>query len=234
MSDDVHRRAAAFALDALDDDERERFDRHLPTCETCQSEVNGFTEAAAALAGSVAEPAPAALRESILQAVDQTRQVSVLRTPARRRRWLAPVTMAAALIALVGTLGFALSAQHRANDLERVAAVTAAPDARTTDLKGTGQGTATLRITYSPSVGRSVVVGADMPAAPDGKTYQLWFVTNGTPQSAGVFEPNDKGTMRTVLGTTPSDGQIVALTIEPDGGSTQPTTTPIFAASVAA
>jgi hypothetical protein len=26
----------------------------------------------------------------------------------------------------------------------------------------------------------------------------------------------------------------VALTIEPDGGSTQPTTTPIFAASVAA
>jgi anti-sigma-K factor RskA len=235
MSDDMHLLAGAYALDALDDDEeRDRFERHLSACDTCRNEVGEFRQAAASLASAVAETAPRGLRSSVLQAVDHTRQVSVLPSAAHSRARLWPIALAAALIALVGTLGFAVKAQQRADDFERIAAVTAAPDARSAPLvSANGSADTTLRITYSPSVGRSVVVGAGLPAAPDGKTYQLWYMTDGVPRAAAVFERGSNGALRTVLHDTPGDAQVVALTVEPDGGSPLPTSAPIFAATLA-
>src|SRR5581483_2564629 len=66
---DVHELTAAYALDALDDDDRARFEAHLPQCERCRSELAGLAETAGALA-LAAPPAapPEALRARILDA----------------------------------------------------------------------------------------------------------------------------------------------------------------------
>ena len=69
------------------------------------------------------------------------------------------------------------------------------------------------------------VVTADLPPAPEGKVYQLWFVTPKAKVSAGLIAPDKKGHGFTVLELPPGIGNIAAaaITLEPEGGSQQPT-----------
>jgi anti-sigma-K factor RskA len=66
----------------------------------------------------------------------------------------------------------------------------------------------------------------DLPAPPSDKDYQLWYVTKNAKISAAVFRPDEQG--RTVLKLTlPPEGlaelAATAVTLEPRGGSPQPT-----------
>ena len=88
---EIHALSGAYAVDALDDVERTRFERHLAGCGACRREVAELREVTAALAQSVAaEPTPA-LRGSILDAIAETPQDSGAtvrrhRSPRRRAR----------------------------------------------------------------------------------------------------------------------------------------------------
>ena len=68
-TENIHEQVAAYALDALDPDERHEFERHLEECSACREQLPAFAEAAAALAigAGPAEP-PAELRGRILAA----------------------------------------------------------------------------------------------------------------------------------------------------------------------
>jgi anti-sigma-K factor RskA len=66
----------------------------------------------------------------------------------------------------------------------------------------------------------------DLPAPPSDKDYQLWYVTKNAKISAAVFRTDEQG--RTVLNLTlppdaPADLAATAVTLEPRGGSPQPT-----------
>lgn len=65
---------------------------------------------------------------------------------------------------------------------------------------------------------------AGLPAAPEGRTYQLWFDDQGTMRPAGLL-PRDGAT---VMQGAVAGARAVALTLEPAGGSLQPTTTPLL------
>ena len=49
MTIDAHTLLAPYAMDALDDAEREAFETHLEVCEECREELAGFVETAARL-----------------------------------------------------------------------------------------------------------------------------------------------------------------------------------------
>ena len=68
----VHELAGAYALDALDDAERERYERHLRGCPACAEDVRRMTSTATALAMAVAAEPPAGLRERVLAAAAPT------------------------------------------------------------------------------------------------------------------------------------------------------------------
>ncbi|WP_329408332.1 anti-sigma factor [Streptomyces sp. NBC_00704] len=72
--EDPHSLAAPYALDALEADERRRFERHLKGCDRCSAEVRELAEDAVRLAWSTAAPPPAAMRERVLAAVQRTPQ----------------------------------------------------------------------------------------------------------------------------------------------------------------
>src|SRR5215471_12173544 len=71
---ELHALAGAYALDALDGAERERFERHLRRCPACEREVAGFAATAAALAAATAAEPPLGLKERVLTATAVTRQ----------------------------------------------------------------------------------------------------------------------------------------------------------------
>jgi hypothetical protein len=83
-------------------------------------------------------------------------------------------------------------------------------------------------IVRSPSLHRAVIVADDMPAAPAGKAYQLWLEVPGKGMvSAGVMPHGDEPSVTMLLEGDASRATAAGITVEPAGGSTNPTTPPI-------
>ena len=195
---DPHDLTAAYALDALDPDEAEAYERHLSQCEECRAQLAELNETAANLAFAAGAPAPPTrLRASILDASAERSNV----VPLLRRRWVARglAVAAAAVAAIAVGLGVSLSQSSHT----RVYTLMIGPTR-----------TATLHI-------------SGLSAAPSGKTYEAWVIPAGhTPRPAGLFR-GGAGTTVHLQGVVPPKA-IVAVTVEPAGGSNQPTSKPFF------
>jgi len=149
-----------------------------------------------------------------------------------QRRWFQrpAIILAAAAAAVVlfagGTvLGVNLgnSASVTAQQADALAQISAASDAKRTSAPVTGGGTATL--VWSNELGKSAMIVDGVAPPPSGKTYQLWYIRGGHAASAGLMA---EGTWQVLHGTMRA-GDTVGITVEPDGGSKQPTTKPIAA-----
>ncbi|MEQ4718467.1 anti-sigma factor [Nonomuraea sp. B19D2] len=77
MTDELHTLSGAYAVHALPYAEWVLFDKHLPACQACEAEVRRLRETAARLAGTVAEPPPAALRGRLLAAAHESRHPGI-------------------------------------------------------------------------------------------------------------------------------------------------------------
>jgi cell division protein FtsB len=103
----------------------------------------------------------------------------------------------------------------------------AAPEAHTATLAGTKTAErARARLTFDARTGRAMLMAADLPPAPAGKAYQLWFIAEGKPPIPGsVFRPDARGHAE-MYETIPPEGRtaaIFAVTLEPAGGVSAPT-----------
>ena len=121
------------------------------------------------------------------------------------------------------------STQHRLDQAQAenrsVAAVLAAPDARLAVHRTTAGGVAT--VVASPSRHAMIISTAGLPALSGGKVYELWFVSGGTARRAGLLPAPASGRTAPLLASGLAAGDAVALTVEPAGGTSQPTTKPI-------
>ena len=225
MSEELHTLVGLYVVDALDDDERARFEAHLAGCPACQQEVAEFQATTGRLSQLMAERPPESVRAAIMARVASTPQESAAPPPdqlaARRRspmRLVAPaLAVAAAVIALL--LGIGWISSHRALERQQaISAVLTAPDAKSVELGGEG----TMRVVYSPTLDRSVVVADGLADLPSDRTYALWFIGPGGPEEAALFRTSD-GRATKVLARTPEGYQALGVTKEPAGGSATPT-----------
>jgi anti-sigma factor RsiW len=224
METGIHELTAAYALDALEPDERSEYEAHLVACPPCQDELASFGEVTGALAVAASGPAPRPeLRERVLAAARAEPQVVIPFEPRRRRA--TPVLVGVAAVAAVVALGLGLWATMLSSDLDEARSaldVLADPDARTVSLQ-TGSG----RLVVDPG-GQAVLVLGGLDEAPTGKTYEVWVVEEGTAAPAGLFSTTSEGEPIDVEGTV-DEGDVVAVTIENTGGVGAPTTQPIVA-----
>jgi anti-sigma-K factor RskA len=118
----------------------------------------------------------------------------------------------------------------RATEMALINSVLESPQRSTIRLAGQEVAPSSLADVYWDVSGKRWVVIADLPPAPAGKVYQLWFITPDAKVSAGLIEPDDKGHGFTVVNIPPNmtDVMAAAITLEPKGGSEQPTM-PIYA-----
>ena len=239
---DLHSLAGPYALDALEaGSERDRFTRHLSRCQSCAAEVKGFREVATAMAFAAAGEPPAELRGRVLAAAARTRQLPPeVSTHARPRRsrtrvpwvpWLSGVVATASIVVAV-LFGFAQA--HTRDELNQVKAenqaislLLSAPRAKLLTYEVTHGGEAT--VVLSADRHELAVVTTGLPALPPGKVYQLWLIGKPKTVSAGLLPAAKNGQTPAVLATGVVKGDTLGLTVEPAGGSAQPTTTPILA-----
>lgn len=228
---DLHGLSGAYAVDGLDDLERARFERHLAECEECRAEVAGLVEAAALLTETTTLAPPPELRDRVLAQVARVRPLPVVgaheasRTRAPRRRLLAG--LAAAVVLAVAGAGVA--AWHPWTDETSASPtaaerVLAAPDAASETL--TFPGGARAKLVRSASLHQAVLVTTAMPAAPGDNVYQLWYAQPDDGMvSAGVMPA--KADQTVLLIGDAATATAVGITVEPRGGSPEPTSDPI-------
>lgn len=218
---DVHELSAGYALDALGVDERASFEEHLASCERCREELEGFWHVSAALGRAAnGRTPPAALRERILEQARSERPNVVPLRPRRAARVL-PVAAAIAAVVAVALGVWSLGLSGELDDAQRELAVLSDPNARTFESAG---GEADLVVTPA---GEAALVVRRLAPAPEGKDYEIWVFEQGMPRRAGVFD--EPGVA--LLSRRVERGQIVAVTLERDGGVDAPTGAPLFTAS---
>lgn len=231
MNEELHDLVAPYALDALDEDEREAFERHLAECDQCRSQLAELQEATTALAYAAEGPEPPAeLRERILEAVGQNGGARVVQFP--RRQWLLPAAGVAAAVAAVAAITVGLWAASLKSDLdqersarsaEAKAIALLAGDAERRPLTG-GRGALLLA-----SDGSAALVTCDLATAPEGKAYEAWVITSEATRPAGLFRGGGDCDVKVLTRAVPRNA-VVAVTLEGEDGSEQPTSKPLFAA----
>lgn len=247
---DLHVLTGAYAVHALDDDERAAFEQHLRTCPACREEVRGLRAAAARLASSESVEVSPALRARVLAEVRQTRQLPP-RLPEEDRRGRAwrrsplagslsarPLATAAAAAAIVvaATLGGVAwqqhqEAEHARDAVQTVAEVLAAPDVRT--VRGTSNGPGTATAAVSAQEDAAVFTARDLPDLPSGLAYQLWVLRDGRAVPEPVLRLGAGGTTVPVVADDVRDAQALAVTVEPSAGSVTPTSDPLLVVPLA-
>lgn len=224
--DEVRELLAAYALDALSDEERSAVAAHLEECELHGdlADWRATAESLAGLADEVAPPAELRARVLAIAAPDvDSGAAAISREPVQmneRRRSPVPSYLGWALAAVFATI--ALVAVLRPPSA-------GAPGVVVTREGTAAGGTAHARVTYSPDEQR-VVFQVDQLLPPSaGREYQLWVVRGQTPVSLGVFVTTADGAGSVVTQTMLSPGEVLAVTVEPTGGSPAPTTQPFLA-----
>ncbi|WP_380170552.1 anti-sigma factor domain-containing protein [Kineococcus sp. DHX-1] len=229
--------SAAWALDALDDDERAAFEERLRTHPDERADADALRETASRLSAATAPPPH--LRASVLAALATTPQerpsapvVDLSSERSRRRgpsRWSALVAAAGILVGAVG-VGVGVGVANRSGDTvvsaDRVARqnitdLMATPGARVSTVAATDGGTATL----VQADGRIGVLTSGLPAAGGGRDYQLWLARGDALTSAGMLHVTSAGGSAVVVAAGSATG--VGISLEPARGSAQPTTTPV-------
>ncbi|MFD7815707.1 anti-sigma factor domain-containing protein [Streptomyces sp. NPDC059785] len=238
---DLHALTGAYAVHALHGEERAAFERHLAECEACRQEVTEFTATAGRLALASTVRTRPVMREQVLQRITTVRQVPPgaaplerVRRGAQRGRGLTRWALAASVAAAAAFGGTAVWQYERAQDasheaaraqrqVEDVAGVLAAPDATSRSAKVAG-GAGTLVV--SADRDRAVFVASGMTTPPRGKVCQLWFADGGRMRSAGLMDP-DRGSQAVLMQGAVDGASKIGVTVEPAGGSKQPTSTPV-------
>lgn len=183
---------------------------------------------------SADEPRPAATRRHA-QAAEPTRAPGTAEVKAHGRwfsRAVGITAVAAAAVALffIGSLVGAGIGNGHPNEQKQVAALTSissAPDAQRATAKVAGGGTATL--VWSDTLDKSALLVNELDSLPSDKTYQLWYIRGKDAVSAGTMNPSKDATTWRVLDGKLTAGDTIGLTVEPAGGSKQPTTQPLVA-----
>ena len=229
--------AHACALDVLDDRERNAVAalRNAPDPAVraeFEAAVRHARETLATVALLTAAPPPPQLLENILARIlDEqldagSEAVVVLPTISARRprsvgwRWAVGAAAAVAVFAGGAVIGNQLRDTSSISDAQRVLA---AEDLRTTRVELPGAGAATAL--YSKESDAGVVMLVDAPAPAPGTVYQMWLIgASPQPVSAGLL--TDVTATTTVVVNGIHGAPTLAFTVEPVGGSPQPTTAP--------
>jgi anti-sigma-K factor RskA len=76
-----------------------------------------------------------------------------------------------------------------------------------------------------------ILVARNMPSVPEGRTCQIWVISDDVPKPSGLFQPDGNGTATPITNSI-TKADVIAVTVEPAGGSEQPTSDPVLLAKL--
>lgn len=236
--------AGAYALDAVSADEAAAYEAHLERSQDARNEHTELQDTAVLLGLAVPPVQPSdLLKQRLMATIAGTPQLPAdvrptaptPRTPAEakaRNRWARPLatlaSVAAAVALVVGGLAIGTGQLNPAPDYQssQLAEITAAADVR--ELTTQPQPGVSVTLRWSPELASSALIVDGMDPAPAGSVYQLWYIGETGPRAAGFLRVTAGDEAWSVLEGDMGAGDVVGVTLEPAGGSDQPTTDPLM------
>lgn len=235
LNDHVIDAIPAYALGSLEPDERSVVDDHLAVCSACQEELAGFQDVVNVLPFAAAEAMPPAdLKNRLLDQIRQPQSAHLAAQPAPRRdsgwqrlvaglqEWLngpiwRPVALAFVLL-LIAANAFFIAQELRPRS---------GPWKEVLRLTGTDAAPEAFGVVYISGNGRFGTLVVDgLPILTDDQQYQMWLIDEaGARTSGAVFSVNEQGYRGIeIISEAPLDSfNSFGITVEPAGGSPQPT-----------
>ena len=225
---DAYGLIGAYAVDAVTPEERGAVEAYLRDHPEALDEVLSLQEAAATLPAPELTP-PAHVRSELLAQVARTRPLPPVvpvaaeraKTPHAARRAILWLGAAAAAI-VIAVAGVRIASDDAGSMPAPVAEVMHADDARESVID---MGEHKITVTRSMGMDKAVVTSTTMGRAPDGMAYQMWVKdSSGKLVSGGLLpEPEKDGLIAMPLHGDAGAAREVAVSMEPAGGSAQPT-----------
>lgn len=231
----------AYALDAVDPDEREVVERHLRECARCRAEVQDHRETAAMLAHSGSD-APDGVWQRIAESLEEPppglrlAPVDAYKLPRRRRVPRAMLAALAAAAVVVAVLGVQVRQQDQRIDQLQTAlqdplapafqAALADPDSQVFELSS-ADGQTALRGAIAAD-GTGYLRASALPRLGSDRTYQLWGAAGDQLISLGVIGPRPE-----IVSFRADPYTAFAVTEEERAGVVVSTNQPVVAGSTA-
>ncbi len=232
---------SGFALGTVSEDDARTVRNHVATCNICARALDELTESVAVLPLSVDEVVPpASLRQRVLQGALEVREEAPAHghrdpwvIPLRRPWFHAPQALgwaaAAVLVIGVGAWNVTLQGQVSRANAQLAQVNHQVIHANMLGAHGSIAGT----ISYLSADRIALVSLRDLSAPPTGKTYELWVIdASGKADPAGVFLPESDGSKFLVVPRALGVTDRIAATVEPVGGSRQPTSSPFIIGNI--
>ena len=225
--------ATPYALHAVPDAELAEIERRVAdappdVAQAFAEEVRAVRETMAVVSAATAVEPPDQLRARLLTEVSSD-PVQTLNRPIKRWQTIGLAAAAAVIIGL-GALGVGIALQPTPAP-STAEQVFAAPDVRTVSGQIPSGGTATVVFSREKNAG-VLVMNNVAPPAP-GTVYQMWLINDKGSKSAGTMDAKNIAPSTTAVLPDLGDSQTLAFTVEPPGGSTQPTSAPFAKLSLA-
>jgi hypothetical protein len=225
--EDLRPEYGAYALGVAEDPELSEISEHLERgCPECVAGVRSAMGTVVAMSGGV---------KSVNPPKHLRRRVVAMVSPGPERKgwafWLpwavsALLAMVLVSVALPGRVSRSGSqAMPNSPRLEEMLAIINDPVT-----KDVAFGDPTARGRFFVSPGKGVVfIAARLPKLAAGRTFEMWVIpTSGKPIPAGTFNALEDSTAVYVHQGPVESATAIAISVEPAGGSQQPTTTPII------
>jgi anti-sigma-K factor RskA len=239
----------AYVLGALPEEERLSFEEYLAAHPERQAELDELGAVAGLLAFSPQqqEPSPE-LRSRVMEVVEaeaEPRRVRGRSTFARVGDFLSVRSLAlgAAALLVIGLLSWNVLLQGQVEDLQGQvqdaqgqvqdlqAKVEQDQQSRTIALEGSWADQGANAEVATIHKNQVILVARDMPSVPEDRTCQIWVISDDVPKPSGLFRPEGNMTVAPVTNSI-SNADVIAVTVEPVGGSKKPTSDPVLLAKL--
>lgn len=250
----------AHALGALDPEECRALDAHLATgCTECAKAFKEARWVVSQLAYLAPEAEPSAMLRGQLLKTVRAEQAASARVASKSSipAWMWGAVAASLVFALYNAYE-ARSLQERVREMQaalatqtqiqqeasrqlaaarREALILSDPNSVKVSMAASNKEAPPLQAAWNPSLGL-VVSGQKLPVPPRNRTLQLWLIpkaADAKPIPSLTLRPDAEGRFDLLVENPPHSAQAtkaLAITEEPEGGSSQPTTTPIWVGAV--
>ena len=241
----------AYVLGALPEEERLSFEDYLAAHPERQAEIDELGAVAGLLAfyPQEQEPSPE-LRSRVMEVVEAEAEPRRFRSQSTFGRVgdslsIRNLALGAAALLVIGLLSWNVMLQGQVEDLQGQvedaqgqvkdlqAQVEEAQEQQnpTIELEGSWADQGANAQVLSINKNQAILVAKDMPFVPEDQTCEIWVISNDVPKPSGLFQPEGNVTATPITNSI-TKADVIAVTVEPAGGSEQPTSDPVLLAKL--
>jgi len=231
----------AYVLDALPEEERRSFEEYLAAHPERQADVDELGAIARLLAFAPREhEPPPELRRRLMEVVEVEAEPRRVRRPSVFARVVEFVgtrglALGAAALLMIGLLSWNVLLQGQVQDLQGqvrdAQSQHQVQESRTIKLGGAWAGRGANATVVPIDKNRVILLAKNMPSVPDDRTCQIWVIKGDVPKPSGLFQPDGNMTATPVTQSIVR-ADTIAVTVEPAGGSQQPTSDIVLSAEL--